>query len=72
MSSIAKIIEVEAEGDTIEEAVEAAVDEASRSVRNVENVYVRDFEAIVENGSVSHYRVDTKITFVVDEGGDVS
>ena len=72
MSSIAKIIEVKAEGDTIEEAVEAAVDEASRSVRNVENVYVRDFEAIVENGSVSHYRVDTKITFVVDEGGDVS
>ena len=41
-------------------------------MRNVENVYVRDFEAIVENGSVSHYRVDTKITFVVDEGGDVS
>ena len=72
MSSIAKIIEVEAEGNTIEEAVEAAVDGASRSVRNVENVYVRDFETIVENGSVSHYRVDTKITFVVDEGGDVS
>jgi flavin-binding protein dodecin len=72
MSSIAKIIEVEAEGNTIEEAVEAAVDGASRSVRNVENVYVRDFETIVENGSVFHYRVDTKITFVVDEGGDVS
>ena len=72
MSSIAKITEVEAEGDTIEEAVEAAVDGASRSVRNVENVYVRDFETIVENGSVFHYRVDTKITFVVDEGGDVS
>lgn len=71
MSSIAKIIEVEAEGDTVEEAVEAAVEGASKSVRNIQNVYVRDFKAIVENGSVSHYRVDTKITFLVDEGGDV-
>ena len=71
MASIAKIIEVEAEGDTVEDAVEAAVKGASRSVRNIENVYVRNFEAIVENNSVSHYRVDTKITFLV-ENGDVS
>ena len=72
MASIAKIIEVEAEGNTVEEAVEAAVEGASRSVRNIQNVYVRDFEAIIENNQVSHYRVDTKITFLVEEGGDVS
>ncbi len=71
MSSIAKIIEVEAEGDTIEEAVETAVEGASKSVRNIQNVYVRDFKAVVEDDSVSHYRVDTKITFLVEEGGDV-
>ena len=63
---ISKIIEVEAEGDTIEAAVEAAVDGASQSVRNIQNVYVRDFKAVVEDGSVSHYRVDTKITFLLD------
>jgi flavin-binding protein dodecin len=71
MASIAKTIEVQAEGNTIEEAVEVAVEGASQSVRNIENVYVRDFEAIVENGQVSHYRVDTKVTFLIDEGGDV-
>ena len=70
MSSIAKVIEVEAEGSTVEEAVEAAVEGASRSVRNIQNVYVRNFEGIVENGSVSHYRVETKITFIVGESGD--
>ena len=69
--AIAKTIEVEAEGDSIEAAVEAAVAGASDSVRNIQNVYVRDFEAIVENESVSHYRVDTKITFLVD-GGEAS
>ncbi|PSR02727.1 MAG: dodecin domain-containing protein [Bacteroidetes bacterium QS_8_68_28] len=71
MASIAKTIEVQAEGNTIEEAVEVAVEGASQSVRNIENVYVRDFEAIVENGQVSHYRVDTKVTFLIDQGGDV-
>lgn len=65
---VSKIIEVEAEGDTIEAAVEAAVDGASRSVRNIQNVYVRDFEAIIEDDAVSHYRVDTKITFLLDGG----
>jgi flavin-binding protein dodecin len=69
--SVAKIIEVEAEGDSVEAAVEAAVEGASQSVRNIKNVYVREFEAIVEDGSVSHYRVDTKITFLLD-GGDAS
>lgn len=68
---ISKIIEVEAEGDTIEAAVEVVVDGASHSVRNIQNVYVRDFEAVIENGSVSHYRVDTKITFLLD-GGEAS
>lgn len=72
MSSIAKVIEVEAEGGTVEEAVEAAVEGASDSVRNIKSVYIRDFQAIVEDGAVSHYRVDTKITFVVEKGGDVS
>lgn len=72
MSSIAKIIEVQAEGDTVEEAVEAAVEGASESVRNIKNVYVRDFQAIVKDGAVSHFRVDTKITFVLEKGGDVS
>lgn len=71
MASIAKTIEVQAEGSTIEEAVEVAVEGASQSVRNIENVYVRDFEAIVENGQVSHYRVDTKVTFLIDQGDDV-
>ena len=35
MASIAKTIEVQAEGNTIEEAVEVAVEGASQSVRNI-------------------------------------
>lgn len=69
--AIAKIIEVEAEGNTIEEAVENAVQGAGRSVRNIKGVYIKDFEGVIENGSLTGYRVNAKVTFLVEEGGNV-
>jgi flavin-binding protein dodecin len=71
MATIAKVIEVKAEGGTIEEAVEAAVAGAARSVRKVQNVWVKDIEAVVEDNRVARYRVDTKVTFLVDASDDV-
>jgi len=63
--SVAKTIEIHAEGDTIEAATEAAVQQASKTVENVKSVYVEDFQALVEDGEVHAYRVHTKITFVL-------
>ncbi|HZD05291.1 MAG TPA: dodecin family protein [Longimicrobiales bacterium] len=64
--SLAKVIEVLAEGDTIEKATEAAVAEASKSVRNIKHVYVKDLQALVKDGSVQGYRANCKVTFVLD------
>ncbi|HKL88327.1 MAG TPA: dodecin family protein [Salinibacter sp.] len=64
--SVAKTIEILAEGDSIEEATEAAVREASISVKNVKHVYVDDFRAIVEDGKIETYRVKANVTFVVE------
>ncbi|MGD2179037.1 MAG: dodecin family protein [Anaerolineae bacterium] len=63
--SIAKVIEVLAEGESIEAAVQAAVSEASESVRGIKQVYVEGFQAIVEDDEVVKYRVNAKVTFVV-------
>lgn len=72
MASIAKVIEVKAEGSTIEEAIESAATAASRSVRNVQQVWIKDIEAVIDGGSVSRYRINAKATFVVDESSDMS
>lgn len=64
--SVAKTIEIIAEGDSIEEATEEAVREASKSVENVEHVYVDDYRAIVEDGEIEAYRVGAKVTFVIE------
>ena len=65
--SIAKVIEVLAEGDSIEAACQSAVDEASKSVRNIRHVYVSEMQAVVDNNKVTKYRLNAKITFVVGD-----
>jgi flavin-binding protein dodecin len=67
--SIAKVIEVLAEGQSIEEAVQAAVTEAGKTVRGIRHVYINEMQAIVENDKVVRYRINAKITFVVEGGG---
>jgi flavin-binding protein dodecin len=69
MSSVAKSIELLAEGDTLEDATEAAVEEASKTISNIQNVYVDNYRAVVEDGEIQAYRVHTKITFVLQGEG---
>ena len=67
MASVMKVIEVLAEStNSFEEAVQSAVSETSKSVRNIQSAYVREQSVTVENGRVSKYRVNVKITFNVD------
>lgn len=65
--SIAKVIEVIAEGETVEEAFENAVSEASNSVNNIKEIWVDGIHGKVDNGSISKYRINSKVTFVVDK-----
>ncbi len=64
--SIAKVIEVIAEGDSVEEAIENAAKEASKSLKNVRSVYTEGIQALVDDGKVKSYRVNCKVTFVID------
>lgn len=64
MSKVVKVIEVLAQsGKSWEDAAKVAVDEATRTLRHVRSIYIKDFEAKVENGKISEYRVTAKISF---------
>jgi flavin-binding protein dodecin len=65
--SIVKVIEVLAEGKTIEAAMESAVKEASETVRNIKSLYLENLQAIVENDKIVKYRVNVKVSFVVGD-----
>jgi flavin-binding protein dodecin len=64
--SIVKVIELIAEGDSVEGAVQSAVDEASKTVRNIKSVYVQDIQALIENNKVKKYRLDVKVSFLIE------
>lgn len=64
--SIHKIIEVSASSPTgWDDAAQAAVDEAARTVKNIKHVYIQDLIAEVEDNKISSYRVHAKITFEI-------
>jgi len=64
---VAKVIELISEGATIEEAVSKAAAKATKTLRNVTAVNVKNIKALVENGKVVRYRVNTKVTFVLED-----
>lgn len=64
--AVVKVIEIISDvHGTIEEAVEAAVAEASETVKDIKEVWVSSIKAIVDGTNVAGYRVTTKISFVV-------
>jgi flavin-binding protein dodecin len=66
--AVVKVIEVLAQSEeSWEDAVHKALDEASKTVRNIKSIYIKDLQAIVENNEITAYRVNTKISFVVGE-----
>ncbi len=66
--SVVKIVEILADSaESWEAATQAAVTEASKTIHSIKSVYIKEMKAFVENGEIVKYRVDAKISFVVDE-----
>ncbi len=64
---IVKVIELIASSSVgIEDAIQQAVAEASKTVRNIDSVYVKDIKAHVKDGKVSTYGVVCKVSFRLD------
>jgi dodecin len=64
---IVKVIEVIATSEvSIDDAIRNAVKEVSKTVRNVDSVYVKDIKAHVKNGEVSTFGCICQISFRVD------
>jgi len=63
-----KVIEVLAQSTkSWEDAAQGAVATASKSVRNIKSIYVENLEAAVTNGKIENYRINAKISFVLDD-----
>jgi flavin-binding protein dodecin len=67
MGSVLKVIEVLAEsGKSWEDAAQQAVNKAKESLHGIQSVYIKNFEAKVDNGKITAYRVNAKVSFMLD------
>ncbi len=64
--SVLKVIEVLANSsESWEDAAQTAVSQAAKSVNNIRSVYISEQSATVNDGKISEYRVNVRITFEV-------
>lgn len=64
--AIVKVIEVIAtSNESFDEAARNAVKEASKTVKNIKSIYIKDMKARVENNDIAEFAVIANISFEV-------
>jgi dodecin len=67
MAGIAKVITVIGSSpESFAKAADAAVQEASKTVRGISGAHVTSMSAVVENDRISQYRTTVDIAFAVE------
>lgn len=65
--AVVKVVELIGTSETSwEDAVQHALDEASKTLRNITGVDVVRFNAEVEDGKISMYKANVKVAFLVE------
>jgi len=62
-----KVVEVLAESDkSWEDAAQTAVTKAEESLRNIKSIYIKEMEGKVENGRITEFRINAKVSFMLE------
>jgi len=65
--STVKVIEIIASSEkSFDEATRNVLVEASKTVKNIKSIYVKEMKAKVENNKITSFRVNAKVSFIVD------
>jgi flavin-binding protein dodecin len=65
--AVVKVIELLGESEqSWEDATRQVVTEATKTLRGVTSVWVKEFQATVENDQVKNFRVTAKVSFLME------
>lgn len=65
--SVAKVIEITAQSsESFEDAIQQGIVKAGETVRSIRGAWVKEQNVAIDNGNVVGYRVDLKVTFILD------
>jgi dodecin len=67
MTTVAKVIELTSSSPkSIEDAVETGIKRADQTLDQIESAWVQDIKCVVKNGKVIEWRVNMKVTFLLN------
>lgn len=66
--SVARVTEITAVSPvSFEDAIKVGIERANRTLRNVRGAWVQEQTVSVEDGVIREYRVNMKVTFILEE-----
>lgn len=66
--SVARVTEITASSKkSFEDAIEKGIERASKTLKNVKGAWIQEQKLVVEDGKITAYRVNMKVTFVLTE-----
>jgi hypothetical protein len=64
--SIGKVIEISATSpQSFEDAIQQGIHRATETIEDVRGAWIKEQEVRVENGKITEYRVNMKVTFIL-------
>jgi dodecin len=65
--SVARVVEISSTSTkSFEDAIVQGIDRANKTLRNVKSAWVKEQEAEVNDGKVVAYKLNMKVTFILD------
>jgi dodecin len=65
---VARVTEITSSSNkSFQDAIELGIARAAKTLKNVEGAWIQDQKVVVEDGKISAYRVNMKVTFILAE-----
>ena len=66
--SVAKVTEISSSStEGFEDAIRKGIERAGKTLNNIQGAWIKEFNVDIDGNSVFRFRVDMKVTFVLDE-----
>ena len=67
--SVAKVIEITSTSPgSFEDAIRQGIVKAQKTIDNIKGAWISEQKVVLsEDGTIKHFRVDMKLTFILDE-----
>jgi len=64
--SVARVTEITSSSTkSFDDAIQIGISRANKTLQNVKGAWIQDQKVVVENGKITEFRVNMKVTFVL-------